>query len=149
MSKVSILTQIISNYILVYFNPFFKHYFVNFFISLRFAIKIHISVMKQQKLPRSQQIGCLMDQNPLSASHNSEHGSFRMSIHPIFAPFASWISVCQFLKIDCQRFFRIGCLSKKLDLRNIKQNTAAMPLEGGETDHLQIGVDLRAVVNDL
>ena len=24
-----------------------------------------------------------------------------------------------------------------------------MPLEGGETDHLQIGVDLRAVIDDL
>ena len=86
---------------------------------------------------------------PLSTSPNSEHGNSRMSIHPIFLPFASWISVCQLFKIDCQRFFRIGGLSKKLDLRNIKQNTAAMPIEGGETNNLQIGIDIRAVVDDL
>lgn len=138
-----------SNYTIACFNPFFKCYLMKFSIILLFAIKVNVIVTKRQKLPCSQQIDCLMGQNPLSTSHNSEHGSSRMSIHPIFTPFASWISVCQFLKIDCQRFFRIGGLSERLDLRNIKQKTAAMPLEGGETNHLQIGVDLRAVVNDL
>ena len=109
------------------FRPVFQVILTNSFLILIFAIKQNDICDETAKLPCSQLIGCLMVQNPLSTSHNSEHGSSRMSIHPIFSPFVLRISGCQLLKKDCQRFFRIGCLSKKLDLRNIEQNTAAMP----------------------
>lgn len=59
------------------------------------------------------------------------------------------VSLPRLAKVAHQRFVGVGADFGVFDLRKIEQDTPAVPLEGGETGHLQTGVDLRAVVHDL
>ena len=52
-------------------------------------------------------------------------------------------------KVAHQRLVGVGADFGVFDLREIEQDAPAVALEGGETGHFQIGVDLRAVVHDL
>ena len=55
----------------------------------------------------------------------------------------------QITKIKHKRFFGVGSVFGEFYLGYIKQYTPAMTFEGREADHIQIGIDLRTVINDL
>lgn len=59
------------------------------------------------------------------------------------------LSLPRLAKVAHQRFVGVAADFGVFDFPKIEQDAPAVALESGETGHLQIGVDLRAIVHDL